>query len=154
FATGVSFMSGASPTDTGSSWTWRGDVSSLNWRDSYGNVESGHNWVATEFFADPEDGREDFANDRSVDFATFEVGIRRVRWVAAPAAAFTLEPPFHVIEIDPQPPSAGKVQFQFTAIGANTDPHVVPIEIVQVGGVHDGQLIPNASIGMPPAANV
>ncbi len=141
--------SDVSPVAPPEDWVPRGTIADLDIRDSAGNSLWPQAWFATEYFRDPEDGREYLAN-----CVGGPIEIRRIRWKTN-EWGFLLEPPYRVDRITPTPTtvaSGDSVLFLFRSSGAVDEhgAHKVGIEAIQVD--HQGNtlgVIPSAEIGLP-----
>jgi hypothetical protein len=138
-----------SPSAPPSNWSFRGLLQSQNVKDPYGNALSTTAWYATEYFRDPDDGREYFAN-----CASGPIEIRQILWRTI-NDRFDLVEPFHLTTLtaDRLNVVAGTT-IQLAFEGRNcvdpVGPRSVAIRAVTVDDQGNPiRVIPAAEIGLP-----
>ncbi len=153
YATDLVIMTSAvAPTADPSAWTFRGRLDEQHICDPYGNqlaLYESYGWVASEYFQDPDDGREYLANCTG-----YPIQIRQILWRSS-GDGFDLVEPFHVLAVTPDRSSAiSGTTVNLTFSGRNCvdaiGPRTVPIEVVRLD--EDGNplgLVPTSAIGLP-----
>jgi hypothetical protein len=86
-------QNGVSPAAPPASWQFKGPMQNQYIRDPHGNLLSTEGWYATEYFRDPDDGREYFAN-----CGPGYIEIRQMLWIPN-TTKFQLSEPFHITSV-------------------------------------------------------